>query len=97
MPIAIASSRLQEIVKPLSAWATAEPKTSAASKQPVKRGFDFKWFSFWLPCGSIRSIRNREVPRFPTRPSGGGAFANATGVRLRELPFTPARVKAALT
>jgi xanthine dehydrogenase YagR molybdenum-binding subunit len=37
-----------------------------------------------------------EPATIPTAAAIGNAFYNATGVRLRELPMTPARVLAAL-
>jgi CO/xanthine dehydrogenase Mo-binding subunit len=43
-----------------------------------------------------RSLGAGEASQGPTVAAIANAIANATGKRLRELPFTPERVKAAL-
>jgi CO/xanthine dehydrogenase Mo-binding subunit len=43
-----------------------------------------------------RSLGAGEASQGPTAAAIANAFANATGRRLRDLPFSPARVKAAL-
>ena len=43
-----------------------------------------------------RSLGAGEASQGPTVAAIANAFAAATGKRLRELPFTPERVKAAL-
>jgi CO/xanthine dehydrogenase Mo-binding subunit len=43
-----------------------------------------------------RSLGTGEGSQGPAAAAIANAFANATGRRLRELPFTPDRVKAAL-
>ena len=45
---------------------------------------------------SQRSLGAGEASQGPTVAAIANAIANATGKRLRELPFTPERVKAAL-
>jgi nicotinate dehydrogenase subunit B len=43
-----------------------------------------------------RPLGAGEASQGPTVAAIANAFANATGKRLRDLPFTPKRVKAAL-
>ena len=43
-----------------------------------------------------RALGAGEASQGPTVAAIANAIANATGKRIRELPFTPARVKAAL-
>jgi CO/xanthine dehydrogenase Mo-binding subunit len=43
-----------------------------------------------------RSLGAGEASQGPTAAAIANAFAAATGIRLRDLPLTPARVKAAL-
>src|SRR6185369_16182193 len=43
-----------------------------------------------------RALGAGEASQGPTVAALANAFANATGKRMRDLPFTPARVKAAL-
>src|SRR5439155_22901831 len=45
---------------------------------------------------SERSLGAGEASQGPTVAAIANAFANATGKRMRDLPFTPERVKAAL-
>ena len=44
-----------------------------------------------------RPLGAGEAPQGPTVAAIANAFANATGKRLRDLPFTPDRVKKVLT
>jgi nicotinate dehydrogenase subunit A len=47
-------------------------------------------------CGACTVIVDGEAAQGPAAAAIANAFAHATGKRLRDLPFTPERVKASL-